>query len=68
MYFTIITVLLSHYNEPLRRSQSTLTIALHRGVHLAIIIDRYGGPQSVLTITFHRDLYFTVIMDRYEGP
>jgi hypothetical protein len=33
-----------------------LTIALYRGLYLAIIIDRYEGPQTALTIALHRGL------------
>jgi hypothetical protein len=29
--------------------QIALTITLHRGLYLAIIMDRYGGPNSALT-------------------
>jgi hypothetical protein len=36
--------------------QSALTIALHGGHLLAIIMDRYGGPQTSLTIALHRGL------------
>jgi hypothetical protein len=32
------------YEEP----QLALSIALHRGLYLAIIMDRYGGPQISL--------------------
>jgi hypothetical protein len=31
-------------------SQTALTIALHGGLNLAIIMDRYEGPQTALTI------------------
>jgi hypothetical protein len=42
-----------------------LTIALHRGLYLAIIMDSYDGPQSPLIIALHRVLYLAIIMDRY---
>jgi hypothetical protein len=45
-----------------------LTVALHRGLYLAIIMDRYGGPQSTLTIALHRGLYLCIIMDPYGIP
>jgi hypothetical protein len=45
--------------------QSALSIALHRFLYLAIIIDPYGGPQSALTIALHRGLYLAIIMDPY---
>jgi hypothetical protein len=47
---------------------TALTIALHRGLYLAIIMDRYEGPQTTLTIAMHRGLYLAIIMDRYGGP
>jgi hypothetical protein len=40
---------------------------LLRGLYLAIIMDRYDGPQSALTIALLRGLYLAIIMDRYEG-
>jgi hypothetical protein len=33
--------------------QSALTIALHGGFYLAIIMDCYGGTQTALTIALH---------------
>jgi hypothetical protein len=33
-----------------RGTQTSLTIALHGDLYLAIIMDRYGGPQTALTI------------------
>jgi hypothetical protein len=36
-----------------RGAQSVLTIALHGGLYLAIIMDRYGGPQTSLTIALY---------------
>jgi hypothetical protein len=44
-------------------TQSALTIALHRGIYLAIIMDLYERPLSALTIALHRGLYLAVIMD-----
>jgi hypothetical protein len=43
-------------------------IALHGGLYLAIIVDRYERPHISLTIVLHGGLYLAVIMDRYEGP
>jgi hypothetical protein len=40
--------------DPYEEPQSALTIAFHRGLYLAIIIDRYVGLQSDLSIAFHR--------------
>jgi hypothetical protein len=37
-------------------------------LYLAIIMDRYEGPQTALTIVLHGDLYLAITMDRYEGP
>jgi hypothetical protein len=40
------------YEGPL----TALTIALHGGLYLAIIIDLYEGPLTALTIDLHRSL------------
>jgi hypothetical protein len=32
---------------------TALTIALHRGLYLVIIMDRYEGPRTSLTIALH---------------
>jgi hypothetical protein len=45
-----------------------LTIALHRGLYLAIIMDRYDGPKIALTIALYRGLYIANTMVRFEGP
>jgi hypothetical protein len=45
-----------------------LTIALHGGLYLSIIMDGYGGPHTHLTIALHGIIYLAIIMDRYEGP
>jgi hypothetical protein len=45
-----------------------LTIALHTGLSLAIIMERYKGPLTLLNLALHRGLYLDIIMDRYEGP
>jgi hypothetical protein len=50
-----------HYGGP----HSVFTIAMHRGLYLAIIMDRYVGAHSALNIFFHRGLYLANIMDRY---
>jgi hypothetical protein len=47
---------------------TALTIALHGGIYLSIIMDRYGGPQTSLTIALHGDLYLAIIINRYRGP
>jgi hypothetical protein len=47
--------------------QTALT-ALHGGLYLAIIIDRYGWPQIDLTIALHGGLYLAIIMDGYGVP
>jgi hypothetical protein len=36
--------------------QTALTIALHAGLYLAIIMDRYEELQTALTIALHRCL------------
>jgi hypothetical protein len=43
-------------------SHTALTIALERGLYLAIIMDRYEGPHTALTIGLHRGLYLDIIM------
>jgi hypothetical protein len=45
-----------------------ITIALHAGLYLAIIMDRNEGPHTTHTIGLHGRLYFAIIMYRYEGP
>jgi hypothetical protein len=55
---------MDRYGGPL----TSLTIALHTGLYLAIIMDRYGVPLTALTIALHRGLYLAIIMDRYGGP
>jgi hypothetical protein len=35
---------------------------------MAIIMDRYGGPQIYITTALHGGLYLAIIMDRYGGP
>jgi hypothetical protein len=50
----------SHYNGP-------LSIALYDGFYLAIIMDRYGGPQNGLTIALHGGPYLAIIMELYRG-
>jgi hypothetical protein len=46
---------------------TAVTIALHGGVYLAIMMDRYERPHTSLTIALHRGLYLAIIMDCYEG-
>jgi hypothetical protein len=36
--------------------QTPLAITLHEGIYLAIIMDRYGGPNTILTIALHGGL------------
>jgi hypothetical protein len=40
------------------RHLTALTIELHRGLYLGIIIDRYEGPLTSITIDLHGGLYF----------
>jgi hypothetical protein len=58
----------SLYKGPLWRAHRVLNIALHRGLYLSIIMDRYEGTYSALNIALHRGLYLSVIMDRYGWP
>jgi hypothetical protein len=37
-------------------THTALTIDLHRGLYLAIIMDRHEGPHTALTIALHRGL------------
>jgi hypothetical protein len=37
------------YGVPL----TTLAIALHGGLYLVIIMDRYGGPHNALTTAYY---------------
>jgi hypothetical protein len=41
-----------------------LTIVLHRGLYLANIMDRYGGPDTALNIALHLGFYLDIIMYR----
>jgi hypothetical protein len=43
---------MDRYEGPLTH----LTIALHIGLYIAIIIDRYEGPLTPITIALHRGL------------
>jgi hypothetical protein len=45
-------------------SHTALTIALHRGIYLAIIMVRPDSPHAALTIALHGGLYLAIIMDR----
>jgi hypothetical protein len=45
-----------------------LTISLHGGLYLEIIIDRYELSHTPITIALHGGLYVAIMMDRYEGP
>jgi hypothetical protein len=49
-------------------THNALTIALHGGLYLAIIMDRYEGPQNSLNIAFHGGVYLAIKMDCNEGP
>jgi hypothetical protein len=60
--------LFRHYNGPLWWASNCLTIALHLGIYLAIIMVRYGGPQTSLPIALHGSLYIAIVMVRYGGP
>jgi hypothetical protein len=48
--------------------KTALTIALHRGLYLTIILDRHEGPHTALSITLHRGVYLAIITFRYGGP
>jgi hypothetical protein len=61
------TPLPSHYNGPYGGPQTDLTITLHGGLYLAIIMDRYEGPITALTIALYGSLYLAFIMDHYGG-
>jgi hypothetical protein len=38
------------------------------GLYLAILMERYGGPQTALIIALLGGLYIDIIMNRYGGP
>jgi hypothetical protein len=40
---------------------TTITIALHGGLYLEIIVDLYEGPNTSLTIVMHGGLYLAVM-------
>jgi hypothetical protein len=45
--------------------KTVLTIALPGGLYLAIIVDRFRGPQTTLTIALPGVLYLVIIVNRY---
>jgi hypothetical protein len=47
---------------------SALTIALHIGLCLDIIMDRYDGPHSALSIALQKGLYIDILINPYYGP
>jgi hypothetical protein len=42
---------------------TSLPIALHGGLYIAIIMDPYGGPHTALTIALHVRLNLAIIVD-----
>jgi hypothetical protein len=46
--------------------QTALTIALHRGFYIAIIMEHYEGHQTAHTIALHGGLYLAIMMEPYE--
>jgi hypothetical protein len=40
---------------------------MHRGLYLAIMMDRHQGHHTSLNLTLPRGLYLAIIMDRHEG-
>jgi hypothetical protein len=50
---------MDRYEGPL----TPLTITLHIGLYIAIIIGRYEGPLTPITIALLRGLYLAIIMD-----
>jgi hypothetical protein len=47
------------------RALTAITIALHGGLHIVIIMDRFEGPLTALTIALHRGIFLAIIMDHY---
>jgi hypothetical protein len=45
---------------------TALTIALHGGLHLAIMMGRYECHHISLSMALNRGLYLAIIKDRYE--
>jgi hypothetical protein len=50
------------------KGPTLLIIAFHRGLYMAIIMDRHERPQTTVTIALHGGLYLAIIMDRQKGP
>jgi hypothetical protein len=55
------------YEDRYRGTHTTLTIALHGGLYIDIIMDRNRGPQTALTIALHGGFYLAIIIDRCGG-
>jgi hypothetical protein len=50
------------------QTHTLLTIALHGGLYLAIIMVRYEWRHTALTIDLNGGLYLAIIIYRYERP
>jgi hypothetical protein len=48
--------------------QTALTIALHAGLYLAIIMGRYRGTKITHNIGLRGDPYLVITIDFYGGP
>jgi hypothetical protein len=59
---------MSHYNAPKWRTLTSVTISLHTGLSLDIIMVHYEGPLTSLNTALNRGVYLGIIMDRYKGP
>jgi hypothetical protein len=51
--------------DRIRGPETALTLALHRGLYVAILIDLYIWPQTALTIALHCGILLAIIMVRY---
>jgi hypothetical protein len=54
--------------DRIKEPQTPLTIALHGGLYLAIIMVRYEGHQNTIIIALHGGLYLAIIMTGMKGP
>jgi hypothetical protein len=54
---------MNQYEEP----KTAVTIALHRCLYLANIINQNEGSHTAFTLALHGGCYKDIIMVRYEG-
>jgi hypothetical protein len=49
--------------DPYEGPITSVTIALHVGLYLSIIMDLYGGPQTTLIVALPGGFYLAIKMD-----